>query len=138
MISPVAESRPQVYAGRRGRRIFDRWAGTGVLPAVFLLILSLAAAVPDLSGAEPDGRYAILLTGASGDPDLQKMYLEEIQKLHSILVGPLSFPRDHVIVLFDDPEKNPELIRYKSTRRGLEEACLEPPSARTTPRTRTT
>ncbi len=125
MISPVAEPCPQEYAGRQGCGIFNRRAGTGALLAAFLLILSLAAVVPGLSGAEPDGRYAILLTGVSGDPDLQKMYLKEIQRLHSVLVGPLSFPRDHVIVLFDDPEKDPDLIGYESTRRGLEEASLE-------------
>jgi len=92
--------------------------------AIFLLILSLIATVPSLAGTEPDPRHAILLVGATGDPDLQKMYLEEIQKLHSILTGPLAFPRDQVIVLFDEPEMDTERIRYKSTREGLEEACL--------------
>ncbi|MBN2321575.1 MAG: caspase family protein [Acidobacteria bacterium] len=97
---------------------------SGSLWLTFLLILSFAATAPAVSGDERDPRYAILLAGVSGDPALQKMYLEEIQKLHSILVGPLGFPRDQVIVLFDNPELDPERIRYRSTRQGLGEACL--------------
>ncbi len=75
-------------------------------------------------GAERDGRWAILLAGASGDPDLQERYLGEIRDLHALLTGPLGFPGDHVVVLFDNPEMDPELIQYKSTRKGLEEVCL--------------
>jgi hypothetical protein len=87
-------------------------------------MLLLFPGLQTAAAEERDGRYAILMAGVSGDPDLQKMYLEEIKKLHSILVGPLGFPRDQVIVLFDDPEMDPDLIQHKSTRKGLEEACL--------------
>jgi hypothetical protein len=112
-------------AGTQGSRMLGKPARSGARLAAVLLILSFIAAVPILSGAEPDGRYAILLAGASGDPDYQKMYLEEIQKLYSILTDSLGFPRDHVAVLFDDPEKDPGLIGYPSTRKGLEQACLD-------------
>jgi hypothetical protein len=84
----------------------------------------LFASVPSVSRAEPDGRYAILLVGPSGDPDLQKIYLDEIRKLHSILVGPLGFPSTQIVTLFENPEMDPSLIQYKSTREDLEEACL--------------
>jgi hypothetical protein len=95
----------------------------------FVRILMLAAVLifaggEAAAGAEGDGRWAILLAGVSGDPGLQEMYLKEIRDLHSLLVGPLGFQSDHVVVLFDDPEMDPGLIQYKSTRKDLEEACL--------------
>jgi hypothetical protein len=89
-----------------------------------LVIVLLLAAFQAASGAERDGRWAILLAGVSGDPGLQTMYLKEIRDLHSLLVGPLGFQSDHVVVLFDDPGMDPGLVQHKSTRKGLEEACL--------------
>jgi len=89
-----------------------------------LLVLLLFLGVQGAAGAERDGRWAILLAGVSGDPDLQETYLGEIRDLHSILVGPLGFPSDQVVVLFDNPEMDPDLIQHKSTRKGLEEAYL--------------
>jgi len=121
MILPVAESCSRKHAGT-SRFGYSR---SIYASAIFLLILSLIATGPAASGAEPDGRYAILMVGATGDPDLQQRYLEELQKLHSILVGPLGFPPDQVVVLFDNPEMDPNLIRNKSTLRGLEEVCLD-------------
>jgi hypothetical protein len=75
--------------------------------------------------AERDGRWAVLLAGDSGDPDLQKIYLKEITDLHSILTGRLGFPRDQVLVLFDDPSLNQGLIRYKSTMENLKAVCRD-------------
>jgi len=140
MISPGAGSSshniPEFFAenypcfissndGKQKSTIRKKPASVGPVLAAFLVLLSLMAAVPSVSGTEPDGRYAIILVGVSGDSDLQKMYLEEIRKLHSVLVGPLGFPRDQVIVLFDDPEMDPDLIRHKSTLKGLEETSLD-------------
>ena len=90
--------------------------------AAVLLLFHVIGSVPHVTGNESDGRYAILLVGASGNPDLQAMYLEETRKLHSALTGALGFPRDQVVVLFDDPDVDPDLIQHKSTRKGLEEA----------------
>lgn len=75
------------------------------------------------SAAERDGRWALLIAGVSGDPDLQKLYLKEITDLHSILENSLGFPRDQILVFFDDPSKNPDLIRYKATRENLQLVC---------------
>lgn len=91
---------------------------------VFLLFFLVAGPALRVSGDEPGGRAAILLTGVSGDQDLQAAYLEETRKLYSILTGTLGFARERVVVLFDDPQADPGLIRYRSTREGLEEACL--------------
>jgi hypothetical protein len=91
---------------------------------ILAVILALVVWVQTIYGAEPDNRCAILLAGKSGDPDLQKRYLQEIRKLHSLLVGPLGFPRDRVTVLFDEPPMDPDLIQHPSTRAGLEQACL--------------
>ena len=91
--------------------------------STLLLMMSFVFSGPIVYGTEPEGRYAILLVGVSGDPNLQKMYLEEARNLHAALTGPLGFPRDRVIVLFEDPEMDPDLIRHKSTREGFEEAC---------------
>ena len=139
MILPVADSntretpgcstdeclRPTApIAGVQNNSVLQQPAAYRLPMAIILLILALAATAPTLSGAEPDPRHAILIAGVSGNPDLKKMYLEEIQKLHAILTGPFSFPRNQVTVLFEDPEMDPDLIQHKSTREGLREACL--------------
>jgi hypothetical protein len=77
------------------------------------------------AAAERDGRWAILISGASGDQELQKTYLKEISDLHSVLVDFLKFPRSQISVLFDDPSKNPELIQRKATREELQTLCKE-------------
>jgi hypothetical protein len=77
------------------------------------------------AAAERDGRWAILISGASGDPELQKAYLKEITDLHSVLVNSLGFPRSQIAVLFDDPSKNPDMIRRKATREALQALCRE-------------
>ena len=91
---------------------------------IFAVILALAVCARTVSGAGRDGRYAILLAGKANDPQLQKRYLEGIRKLHSLLIGPLGFPKDQVTVLMDDPQMDPNLIQRQSTRKDLEEACL--------------
>jgi hypothetical protein len=88
---------------------------------VFLTLLCFTAS--GLTAGERDGRWAILLSGVSGDTELQKEYLKEIRDLHSTLVNSLGFSRDRIAVLFDDPSKDPDLIRYKSTRDNLLEVC---------------
>ncbi len=72
-----------------------------------------------------DPRWAILVVGISGEPGLQKEYLKELVDLRTLLEGPLGFPRDHVIALFDDPKLDPARIQYVSTRANLETACRE-------------
>jgi hypothetical protein len=94
-----------------------------LLPAVLLLQINLGCILA--AGAERDGRWAILLAGASGDPDLQAVYLKELGDLRSILEGSLGFPKDQIVVLADDPSKDPALIRYKSTRENLQAVCLD-------------
>jgi len=72
-----------------------------------------------------DGRWAILIAGVSGDADLQKTYLKELQDLHSTLVEQLEFASDHIYSLFDDPSLAPDIIQYKSTRDSLAKVCQE-------------
>jgi hypothetical protein len=80
-----------------------------------------AGATPE--AADRDGRWAILLAGASGDPDLQKRYLTQIADLRSVLENQLGFPRSQIVILADDPSKDPALIQHKSTRENLLEVC---------------
>jgi hypothetical protein len=68
---------------------------------------------------EREDRWAVLVVGVSGDADLQKAYLKEVADLHTVLTGPLEFPKERVVVLFDDPSKNPDLIQYASTLENL-------------------
>jgi len=70
--------------------------------------------------AQTDSRWAILIAGVSGDPELQQTYLQEIRDLRAALEDSLKFPRERVIVLFDDPALDPSLIQHKSTRESLE------------------
>ena len=115
---------------RRGRIGRPPRSGIRNVPAAancrriaFGIILALIGSIQAISGTEPNGRYAILLVGKSGDPSLQKRYLEETRKLHALLVGPLGFPQDQVTVLFDDPKIDPDLIQHTSTRTNLENVC---------------
>jgi hypothetical protein len=93
--------------------------------AACVLLLLCFAAAPAVTAAERDGRWAVLLAGASGDPDLQNMYLKEIEDLYAVLESRLGFPRDQIVVLFDDPSRNSALIRHKSTREGLLGVCRD-------------
>jgi hypothetical protein len=90
---------------------------------ILSLLLALCLGASAAKGADHDGRWAILISGASGDPGLQKMYLKEMADLHSILAGPFEFPRDQIFVLFDDPSLKPDLIGYKSTMENLQTVC---------------
>lgn len=85
--------------------------------------LFLCASV--VNGAEQNGRWAILVAGVSGEPDLQRLYLQELKDLRATLQGPLQFAFDHVYVLFDDLSKDPALAQYQSTRENLEKVCRE-------------
>jgi hypothetical protein len=73
--------------------------------------------------AQPDSRWAIVIAGVSGDPELQKAYLEEVRELRSALEDTLKFRREQVFVLFDDPSLDAALIQHKSTRENLELVC---------------
>ena len=93
------------------------------LLAVILVLFSLGGAAAH--GAERDGRWAILIAGSSGDPDLQSMYLKEFKDLRSALEGPLGFLQNQIVVLFDDPSKDTALIQRKSTREDLRAVCRD-------------
>jgi hypothetical protein len=94
--------------------------------ARFLRTLCFCLVAAGAAGAaERDGRWAILLTGASGDPELQQVYLKEIMGLHAALTGPLGFSKDHITVLFDDPSQKPDLAQRQSTFENLQAVCRE-------------
>jgi hypothetical protein len=95
------------------------------LRRVFIVLFLLGSFAYGLTAGERDGRWAILLSGVSGDPELQKEYLKEIRDLNSVLVDSLGFPRDQIAVLFDDPSKDPALIQHKSTRENLNAVCAK-------------
>jgi hypothetical protein len=105
-----------------GRRAKQRRQASPLLPAV---LLSLCFSAPAMHAAEHDGRWALLISGVSGDQELQDAYLKEIRALHTALTGSLGFPRDQVIVLFDDPSKDPGLIQNKSTRENVQAVCRD-------------
>ena len=91
---------------------------------IMVLSLLFGLACQMASGTERDGRWAILLVGASGDPDLQEIYLKEIRELRSVLEGSFGFPKDQIVVLADDPTEDPGLIQRKSTRENLQSVCF--------------
>ncbi len=70
-----------------------------------------------------DPRWAILVSGISGDPELQKQYLKELVDLREVLEGTLGFPSGQVFALFDSPELDTAHIQYQSTRANLETVC---------------
>jgi len=73
--------------------------------------------------AQSDSRWAIIIAGVSGDPELQKIYLQEVRDLRLTLEDALKFRREQVVVLFDDPSLDPALIQHKSARESLELVC---------------
>lgn len=104
---------------KRYRRRFLKASLRQLLP--FLLLL--CGPVLHVRAAEQDGRWAILLAGASNDPDLQQRYLQELADLHAALVDALGFRQDRITTLFDNPSMNPALVRDKSSRAALESVC---------------
>jgi hypothetical protein len=95
-----------------------------ILLAGFLACAIAVTAVPQPQNPPVrDGRWAILVMGISGDPELQVGYLKELEDLRAVLEKQLAFPRDHVIALFDDPKFDPTNIQYQSTRANLEMVC---------------
>ncbi|MBN1569135.1 MAG: caspase family protein [Acidobacteria bacterium] len=93
------------------------------LPTIMLCImLALSPGSFAAEGVEREDRWAILIVGVTGDADLQKRYLQEIVDLHATLAGPLALPKERIVVLFDDPSKEPDLIQYKSTMDNLRTA----------------
>jgi hypothetical protein len=98
---------------------------TGDWRLATILIFLVFAGIQSGQGAERDGRWAILIAGASGDPELQKTYLREIKDLRSLLEGSFGFPRDQITVLFDDPLKDPGTLQQKSTRENLQAVCRD-------------
>ncbi len=94
--------------------------------AAFLIACACAAAARSGLPAEGSpGRWAILIAGISGDPELHKSFLAQLKRLRSVLEGPLGYPRDRVFVLAEDPAQAPELIQYKSTRENLDKVCRD-------------
>ena len=114
----------QETQGAEVKRSLQSAVGSGQRTNRILVICcSLLFLGSNVAAEANDGRWAILLAGVSGDPDLQKLYLKEIRELHSMLESSLGFQRDHITVLFDDPSKAPDLIQYKSNIENLREAC---------------
>jgi hypothetical protein len=90
------------------------------LPTIVFLLLALLLNSVAATAEEREDRWAILMVGSSGDADLQKAYLKEITDLHGVLTETLELPKDRIVVLFDDPSKNPDLIQYKATLENLQ------------------
>jgi len=100
-----------------------KFAIPGPVGLMFLVFLCLGG-VQTLQ-AQPDSRWAIIIAGVSGDPELQKTYLREVKDLRSTLEDFLKFRSEQVVVLFDDPSMDAELVQYKSTRENLELVCRD-------------
>jgi hypothetical protein len=107
--------------GARVTHIRSFQSALRTLPVWMVIFLLLSPAHANGQG----GRWALLVAGVSGDPELQKQYLQEVRDLHSTLLESLQFAYDHVYVLFDDPAKDPALVQYQSTRENLARVCRE-------------
>ena len=110
MVSAFSPGGRQVRTGRGWSFLFFWW----------LVVLS-----PSWGHAAGDGRWAILLAGISGDPDLQKEFLSELKNLRAILETTALIPKERIAVLADDPSKDPDLVRLQCTRQNLQAVCRE-------------
>ena len=90
------------------------------LPTIFFLLLALSLSIMAAKAEEREDRWAVIVVGVSGDANLQKTYLKEIADLYEVFTGLLALPKDRVVVLFDDPSRNPGLIQHKSTLENLQ------------------
>jgi hypothetical protein len=89
-------------------------------------LLLVGALALNLSGAASqtrDDRWAVLITGISGDPQLREQFLGWTRDLYGTLSGQLKFPKERIFVLFEDPSLDPGMIRYASTRDNLIQVC---------------
>ena len=79
--------------------------------------------------AAQENRWALLVGGISGDAELQAEFLQWIRDLHETLEESLGFRKDQIIVLFDEPQLAPDIVRDKSTHANLQKASRELASA---------
>jgi hypothetical protein len=100
-----------------------QWTKAAKFFGIAVCVFALVSSATLLRGAEHDGRWAILVAGISGDPELQTEFLNQLRELRSALEGPLQFPPDHVVLLSDDPAKGPGIVQLQSTRENLRRAC---------------
>src|SRR4030042_6510055 len=103
-----------------GRSLFFRRPIRACFLLACCLIFPLGTGKPAFgaghSAPAGDSRWAILVSGISGESELQKRYLKNLTELRSVLEASLGFPPDHIIALFDDPALDPPRIQYQSTR----------------------
>jgi len=96
------------------------------LICLFLVSTGLPAWEGDGQGAPAaDPRWAILVFGSSGDPELQQRYIKELSDLRGLLEGPLGMPHSQVYALFDDLKASPAQIQHLSTKENLAKVCKE-------------
>ena len=84
---------------------------------------SASPRTPRQDAGAAGNRWALLVAGISGDPELKEGYFKQIMELRGILEGPYGFPHDHVLVLFEEPERDPARVQFRSTRGDLHKAC---------------
>jgi hypothetical protein len=92
-----------------------------------LLAAGLLVSILGLPGeaADHDGRWAILISGVSADPELEPIYLKEMNELYSVLTDSLGFSPNQVSVLSEEPSKYPGIVKRKATRDELQALCRE-------------
>jgi len=83
------------------------------------------AGYPSQETPHPPQRWAILMAGISGAPDLQQEYLQILEELNSLLLNSFGYSQENVFVLFDDPALDDSLVRYQSTRENFAQVCKE-------------
>jgi hypothetical protein len=119
-LSVLASSRFNLPALRLGRAV-------SFLACLLLVPMALLAGEGGVGQSVPgaDPRWAILVFGSSGEPELQQRYLKELSDLRGLLEGPLGIPRSQIFALFDDPKLNPAQILQLSTKENLAKVCKE-------------
>jgi hypothetical protein len=101
-----------------------RTATSSIAAALLLTCACISFAAARPADGDP-GRWAVLVAGISGEPELQTSFLAQLKRLRSILEGPFGFARDRIVVLAEDPARDTALVQFKSTRENLEKVCRD-------------
>jgi len=88
------------------------------------VIASLALALVLPRPAEAQQQHVLVITGLGGEPAYRSAFFDVAARLHTIATTTWNVPPANVVVLTEDPTRDPVRFRGRSTREAVGEAFL--------------